>query len=259
MKTYSFKWLSVGVLMLVVIVYWLSRQLSFDDANYAVKHDLPSSSASTDSHAQVTMKTPNISAGQEEIPVLKKRTATEKAVIDDWFSRSGYKSSDRESYLHYTDEQLVLMSDQGDVDAMLTLMNRYIDQYQSKNAIPFAQKAIVYGSLSAIRAMSNLTDPYSMGSSMEEIKKEMIESFAYNHLLALRGDELNSERRVRLQIDAFKRKNNTDIVFTFEEERQIEKRAQELYAYYQSERYKLGLGDFDNETPQEVKDFFELD
>ena len=40
------------------------------------------------------------------------------------------------------------------------------------------------------------------------------------------------------------------------DEQYIRQRAQELYDGYQAERQQLGLGDFDNDMPEEAKRFF---
>ena len=83
-----------------------------------------------------------------------------------------------------------------------------------------------------------------------------MESTAYYQFYGMRGVQNLSMLFKETQIKNFQSAYKIDKVFTAEDEAWIENRAKELYDYYQAERHKLGLGDFDNEVPKEVKTFF---
>lgn len=205
----------------------------------------PSSTSQTNSSAQVA------------VPTARKLTATEMAVKSDWLRRTGQSPQDRETYENYSDEQLIALSNQGDFNAMHILGIRKLTSEGVQAAIPFAQKEIIYGSLTGISTMANYLEP-DMSSDLPigELKKQLMESNAYYHLYGMRGDKYLTTLFKETQIKSFQTAYKIDKVFTAEDEAWIENRAKELYDYYQAERNKLGLGDFDNEVPKEVKTFF---
>jgi len=124
-------------------------------------------------------------------------------------------------------------------------------------AIPFSQKEIIYGGLRGISSMASYMEPsLTSGLPFEDLKKQLMESVAYYELYAIRGDNFTANLGKNTQIDVFKQAYKLDKVFNADEEALISKRARELYDFYQAERNKLGLGNFDNEVPNEVKEFF---
>jgi len=187
----------------------------------------------------------------------RKLTATEMAVKSDWLRRTGRAPDDLEAYEHYTDEQLMELVNQGDVNAMHVIGIRKLITDGIEVAMPFAQKEIVYGSLRGISTAANYLEP-SMSSNLpiEELKKQLMESTAYYRLYAMRGDKYSSRLFEETQVKMFQKYYKIEKVFNAEDEAWLNSRARELYDFYQSERNKLGLGDFDNEVPKEVKDFF---
>jgi hypothetical protein len=194
---------------------------------------------------------------QVAAPTGRKLTATEIAVKSDWMRRSGRSSSEREAYRGYSDEQLMSLIEQGDINAMYVMGERKLDSEGTQAAIPFAQKEIVYGSLTGISTMAIYLEPdFSSDLPIEDLKKQLMESQAYYYLYSMRGDKYSSNLFKETQVKIFQTAYKIDKVFTAEDEAWIENRAKELYDYYQAERNKLGLGDFDNEVPKEVKTFF---
>jgi hypothetical protein len=171
--------------------------------------------------------------------------------------RQGLSAIDQEAYNDYSDAQLMELINQGDFNAMHTLGIRKLTSDGIQAAIPFAQKEIIYGSLTGITTMANFMGP-SMSSDLpiDELKQQLMESTAYYHLYSMRGDQYSSKLFKETQIKSFQTAYKIDKVFTAEDEAWIENRAKELYDHYQAERNKLGLGDFDNEIPKEVKTFF---
>lgn len=260
MKTYSLKWITFLLVLVAISGYWLSggsitESLALNKHEESQQLELPTTTGSEHIH-----KGNPVDSALPDPAAAKKRTATEVAVVDDWLSKAGYKVRDRETYLNYTDEQLSALVEKGDTNAMITLSDRYSNDATKQDFVKsLASKAVVYGSLKAIELLSIYNMPYvkstDYGTPVEKIKADMMESFAYCKLLALRGNTYNAQLRIESDTKAFKKAQNTDTLFSVEEEAQIDKRAKELYDYYQAERNKLGLGDFDNEVPKEVKDF----
>lgn len=197
------------------------------------------------------------SSAQVAAPTGRKLTATEMAVKSDWMRRQGLSAIDQEAYNNYSDAQLLELINQGDFNAMHVLGIRKLTSEGIQAAIPFAQKEIVYGSLTGITTMANYLGP-SMSSDLpiEELKQQLMESTAYYHFYGMRGDQYTTTLFKETQINSFQTAYKIDKVFSAEDEAWIANRAKELYDYYQTERNKLGLGDFDNEVPKEVKTFF---
>lgn len=200
---------------------------------------------------------PANSSAPATAPTGRELTATEMAVKSDWIRRTGRSVEDREPYKNYSDTQLMDLIDQGDTNAMYEMGDRKLVLEGTQAAIPFAQKEIVYGSLKGISTMAIYLQPdLSSDLPVEELKKQLMESTAYYHLYSMRGDQYSSKLFKETQIKNFQTAYKIDNVFTSEDEAWIENRAKELYDYYQTERNKLGFGDFDNEVPKEVKTFF---
>lgn len=183
-----------------------------------------------------------------------KRSAADVAIVDDWFKRSGYGSQDEATYKAYSDLVLENLISNGDIRAMYEMGTRKLASGDLGAAKVYMEKGIVYGSRGAINGMVAYTYPHGESYPYDEAKQMLKENFAYMSLLVLRGDSFRGHERdssMRLFEKSYKVKNP----LTAEDEAWIQARAKELYDHYQSERNKLGLGDFDNETPKEVKEF----
>jgi hypothetical protein len=186
----------------------------------------------------------------------QKRTVTERAVVSDWMERAGLSPRDLEVYYHYSDQQLSDLADGGDTNAMHVLGIRKLSSEGIKAAIPFAQKEIIYGSLRGISTMANYVEPdMSSNFPIDEVKRELMESLAYRRLYSMRANIFSPKAAEETAIDTFKMYYKVEKVFTDDDEAWMNNRAKDLYDYYQAERNKLGLGDFDNELPKEVEDF----
>jgi len=205
------------------------------------------SSLSSESNGSIQADTPN----------GRRLTTTEMAVKSDWMRRQGLSAIDQETYKDYSDEQLMELSEKGDFNAMHVLGIRKLTSEGVQAAIPFAKKEIIYGSLRGISTMANYLGP-DMSSDMpiDELKKQLLESTAYYKFYSMRGDQYSAKLFSETQIKSFETAYKIDQVFNEDDEAWINNRATELYDHYQAERYKLGLGDFDNEVPQEVRTFF---
>lgn len=187
----------------------------------------------------------------------RKLTSTEMAVKSDWMRRTGRSSEDRETYKSYSDEQLQDLIEHGDTNAMYEMEDRKLVSEGTQAAIPFAEKEIVYGSLKGISTMAIYLGPdMSSDLPIDELKKQLMESTAYYKFYSMRGDQYSAKLFSETQIKSFETAYKIDQVFNEDDEAWINNRATELYDHYQAERYKLGLGDFDNEVPQEVRTFF---
>lgn len=211
----------------------------------------------TDS-ATIHISSSSISASAHSVTQNgRKLTSTEIAVKSDWMRRTGRSSEDREAYKNYSDAQLNELVVQGDINAMYELGDRKLVSEGTQAAIPFAHKEIVYGSLKGISTMAIYLQPdLSSSLPVDELKRQLMESSAYYDFYGMRGDPYNAKLFKETQIKSFETAYKIDQVFNEDDEVWIANRAKELYDYYQAERNKLGLGDFDNEVPKEVKTFF---
>ena len=182
------------------------------------------------------------------------RTATEVAVVNEWFDKSGYKHDRDDLYRSYTDDILNDLVNRGDIIAIDVMTTKAIQDGDRERAKQFAQKGIVYGSLTAIKNMAIFTRPeYAFyESSLPKLK----ESLAYLELLSMRGDSYNAELSKSISLDLFNKHFNTSYQPVGDDAEWIHSRAKELYAGYEESRIKLGLGTFNNDTPEEVKKFF---
>jgi len=186
------------------------------------------------------------------------RTATEIAVVDSWFKKVGYDANNLGVYQSYSDKQLLDLAEKGDINALQVISEKYISEGNGAAAKPYVDKAIIYGSLNAISKAAIISSPPIYEGTQipyDESKAQIKESFAYNELLRFRGDDHAADVYKKSHLELFESIYGRTHSMSIDDEQWIQSRAKELYDQYQAERYKLGLGDFDNETPQEVIDF----
>jgi len=186
------------------------------------------------------------------------RTATEIAVVDSWFKKVGYDANNLSVYQSYSGKQLLDLAEKGDVNALQVIIEKHINEGNGAAAKPFVDKAIIYGSLNAISKAAIISSPPIYEGTQvpyDESKAQLKESFAYNELLRFRGDDHAADVYKKSHLELFENIYGRTHSMSIDDEQWIQSRAKELYDQYQAERYKLGLGDFDNETPREVIDF----
>ncbi len=185
------------------------------------------------------------------------RSAAEVAIINDWFKQAGYSPETEKAYSSYSDQVLEDLIARGDIIAMAVMSSRKLESEGPAAARPYSEKGIIYGSLASIKSVSIYTAPSIVGGgAYDDAKAQLKESLAYLSLLAIRGDSYNASLSKDIELGLFKKNYNVENPLTAADEAWIQNCANALYSYYQTERTKLGLGDFNNETPKEVKAFF---
>lgn len=194
--------------------------------------------------------------------VEEQRDPGDVAVVDHWFKLKGYSVVGEETYAVYSNEQLLEMMKQGDVTAFDTLSGRYISQGDLTKAYEVIEQSISYGSLNGImRARGKYTvymTPEDSPEQREKNKHDIKMDLSYLELMSLRGAAELHMTHVPQKILLADYRNAYGEDLTPEDYQWISNKGQELYDHYQMERNKLGLGDFDNEMPSEVKKFLGL-
>jgi len=188
------------------------------------------------------------------------RTAADVAVVEDWFRHVGYSTKDYELYRSYSDAVLEGLSNNGDIIALHIMEERKIAHGDVNGAKAYAEKGIAYGSLLSIKSMANYNDPsFRMDRfSAEETKPALLQTLAYYELLSMRGNTRDASLFRRTLLDQYKNAYQLTNVLTTDDEKAIQEQATQLYQKYQTERVKLGLGNFDSNLPKAVKDFFDM-
>jgi hypothetical protein len=275
------------VVCIAMVVAWFVAMVQRDQAREARQQQ------SDDAHATQKAEAPLSqlkSASHQASEMSRRRTNQEIKVVDDWFKKVGFATEQQRAYeLQYTDEQLQSLVDKGDVVAMDALLNRiqqrewqdfeqkvlalnaagdvesmteYLNSQKLRDdsyQISLMEKGITYGSFNAIMAMGRKLRPVLNSDDSPSVrlanKQQLVERLSYFELLRLRGAgglyAANGNERVDLEY--FERQYGEKLIA--EDRIKINERARELYDHYQSERRKLGLGDFDNSMPDEVRDF----
>ena len=87
------------------------------------------------------------------------------------------------------------------------------------------------------------------------MRAQIINTFAYYDLLELRGAGQLYQTGPDKSILEGHLLEYYGYVLTDKDYAEVDKKAKQLYDHYQAERRKLGLGNFDNSIPDEVKKF----
>lgn len=171
-----------------------------------------------------------------------------------WFASRGnygfYGPEEQDDYKSYDNATLYRLSDEGDIHAMHILSDRAetIDDSQK-----ILQRAAVYGSTEALAQLATIEKIKKMkgDKSAEEKKAVVLESLAYYEAAEIRGDWWPKIQMGDILI------KQEGIEMTQSDRDYISRRGKEIYEELQQGRYSLGLGEFDNSTPDEVMKFYE--
>lgn len=273
--------LLIGVVLVIGIGYLV---LDDDDAvattsQTATVENVEGQGQQPVNNSSAPVKAPSPSA-------VKQRTAADVAIVDSWFDEVGYSTELRKTYdQQYSDEQLKDLADTGDIIAIDTLLERifrknnlefeaklkalidagdYVGIQQlgtiDKEYIALAEKGIVYGSYNAISALARSVGQVPSPDDSPEQKQQNIQSLreqlAFMGVMKMRGGgELYSTDILKEHMLNWYRKDYGEEPLSAEDHEWINNRTHELYNHYQAKRHELGLGDFDNEPPKEVKEF----
>lgn len=166
-------------------------------------------------------------------------------------------------YAVYDEATLKKMADSGDVMAMKALWLRYFkndDHNDIEQMNELVNKAIVYGDREMFTYMPELNDLNSRfgnpNATPEKKHSAMIDILAYHEFMGLRGYLIEKYHGQ----SGFFRMNSTPeapISLTETDKEAVCARAKEIYAAYEAERIKLGLGAFDNSVSDGQKKMYE--
>ncbi len=192
-----------------------------------------------------------------EQPATMHGTPAEAEVVRRWeHSRGRYHAQDLEAYRRYGVETLEELAAGGDMKAMIVLSELYVTEphvvdHGLEAALRMLRQAAVHGSSEALgRYASGYRSLHSQDLDAQSMRPQFLESLAWQQVAGLRGDALPSST-VEIVIKAAGVEEPT-----LAEKDWIQERAEEIYNELLSERLDRGLGDFDNDVPAEVSNFF---
>lgn len=235
-----------------------------------------------------------VSSSSNDIPAEEKRSEQEIRIVDDWFRKTGFSTELERNYENqYSDDQLRELANKGDIIAINTLANRLthrdingffeelarlrdvgdmagidklLEDRENRGKQEFdilLDKGVVYGSLGSIRSLMSSNKPHFSTDDTPAIRyiqqQRLKDYLAYLGLLDLRGGKQLHFAHVdeRIVLEHYKTHYNSSL--SEQDLDEISQRSQKLYEEFQLKRYELGLGDFDNELPPEVKKFMDID
>lgn len=205
------------------------------------------------SSEEVKLPTTQGMVSSQEIRTLA-GTPSEAEIVRKWDeSRGRFDDESLKDYAGYNMDTLKILADGGDLKAMIALSKLYISdeyagEYGSSYSMPLLKKAAAYGSSYAMELYATTYDSvhYADGTYTHDV---LLEVLAWNNAAALRGD-MYPNNSARLEL---KRKK---VQLNQIDAQKIRTRSEEIYNEVLAERKALGLGDFDNSVPPDVKKFF---
>ena len=180
---------------------------------------------------------------------------------DQHFASDKFAQSD---YAHYDEATLKQMADSGDVVAMKALWVKYLkngDVTDMEKMNQLVTTAIVYGDRDMFKFMpelSSLTSRFTNPEASPEKKHQaMIDILAYHEFMGLRG-YMGEKYRGQEVFFMVHSTPESPIKLSAADKAAILTRAKEIYADYEGERLKLGLGPFDNSVSDGLRKRFEM-
>lgn len=177
-----------------------------------------------------------------------------KAKVMAWFAARGnygfYGPDMQDDYKNYDSETLQKLSETGDVRAMHILSDRAGSLDESRKIL---HRAAVFGSTEALTQMGTIEQINNGIREMnpEERKEIIMESLSYYEAAEIRGDWWPKIQNHESLLERF------SVELSQQEKDRVVRRGKEIYDELQENRYKLGLGNFDNSVPDEVIKFYE--
>jgi biopolymer transport protein ExbD len=181
--------------------------------------------------------------------------ARSDSVIAKWRSERGYAvllgSSRAEDYRSYDIETLKRLADGSDGFAVDELAKRAI--VNGREAVESVLKnAAIKGSVESLYLAGNYAHVFSQRlESVDARRAGTLDALTWFSVAALRGDRsFNLERSSGILSELADPLSDQD-------RESIRSRAQEIYNDLQQQRTAMGLGDFDNSVPPEVKAYYD--
>jgi len=187
----------------------------------------------------------------------------EAAQVESWFMlRGNYALGDGNlEYLGYSRDVLESLVKNGDIRAMHALARLdekppYIGQYGKEGYESLYWRAAAYGSTAAFTnlAIGYEVEHYDYEKNVISKRSAAIEILALYNVAELRGDKWAN---ISDAVDFRERLIKDGVDFTQLDQQSVNERSQQLYADLQEKRNTLGLGGFDNSTPEVVNKFYD--
>lgn len=173
-----------------------------------------------------------------------------------WDSERGYMSrEDSQVYQSYSEQTLNDLSNAGDIKAMMTLGLYYIekDNRPDESNAQF-YKAAVYGATVALAYLASQAQIDMIAAEADKNpqgrEQGVAEIMAYYKVAAMRGDQGQSVASINAYTAVYKARYGQELSLDKKQLDEIDRRAKVIYDDLQKQRHDLGLGDFDNSTPE---------
>lgn len=210
---------------------------------------------------------PSVKESSSEQPTVdspKELVITYADYLDNlqWHSDRGYNSlEDQAIYRDYERATLEGMAKNGDTLALNELATRLINEGAREQAKEALWTAVVLGDSAALLNLSSLSERYASVEETIEVRKAVdrqgkLESLAVARVAAIRGDIAMSKLAINSVKTRYQVSYNEALELTQDELDLIKDRAAEIYQNLQAKRTELGLGDFDNSTPEIAKELY---
>lgn len=256
-------------LLLFAYAFYLKYRSSLNKPDHSFAYEVINHNTSVEqvqsvdsSNAQVT-KTEEAKS-KKFVPSI---TFAEYRELTDWDAARGYFSADElEDYQAYDEQTLKNLSAEGDIKAMGVLSDYYIQKdYRREEARALNYKAAVYGATSVFADLSFsahtdmlLNEAYDEANKNPQSRAQaVIEVLAYCKVAAMRGDPRASISTMNSYKGVHKIRTGEELILSPEMLDKIDNRAKEIYDELVRARRELGLGEFDNSTPETVKKDYE--
>lgn len=171
------------------------------------------------------------------------------------FRRSqGYGISFEDSdYQSYSVDTLKSLSDASDYAATHILARKMLESGDYPNALLYYEKAAVLDSTYALKAIAGVYESayYRLSSSgNHDAKKAALTGVLAHYEVAIMRGDLSGEKSIKLFLE------ENDIALTDSMVKTISDTANEIYNNLSGQRKRLGMGEFDNNIPREMKEYF---
>jgi hypothetical protein len=250
----KYKWfLMLSVLCGVLIVYFYRFKV---DVELEVKKSQVVFSGETTNVSQSSLEKLNA------VKVVEKKTITpmkiqdnKNAILEKWQLERGYavllSNSRGDEYRSYDIATLEQLADSGDGFAVDALANASVIKGFNEVAKVY-KKAAVKGSIEALYLTGLYAYEFTKRSALDTEKRHgIVSALTWYNVAALRGDRSFNLQSSNSLLSELK------VPLTEKEKDNIKSNSQEIYDDLQQQRTALGLGDFDNSVPPEVKAYYD--
>ncbi len=184
----------------------------------------------------------------------------DREIFNHWREARGHNGPQNEVYQNYDKDTLEALVAQGDMRAMHTLADLYLDSELALTVSDsYTQAQLLYwkaaqqGSTMALEKLAFIEELKLSNHELPTETRRMIElqALAYLGAADIRGDRWPSLVYGRGMID------RQNIKVTADDEWTVSQGAEHIYNQLLAERIEMGLGEFDNSVPSQAQKLFE--